>query len=223
MIFSSSSKIKEVFCGGTRIKEIYSGAELVWKRISDTVKFANAEAVNLSEAPAGFKQYIYLNSIRADKSGFYLFRSTGPLGNLHLNDGREDFAIIPMTRGNDWVKIFVRDTDRITFLFSEKNIPVTITAKPAEGEDSRRSVVLDYSATEMIEDNGWDTATSSGTKRGVTLKPGRYWLNSNKGLYINGKWVASPGGWVDFDGSTTTHIQLYYSGTRVYLVPGQTL
>lgn len=220
MIFSGSSKIKEVFYGSIRIKEIYSGAELVWKLITDTVKFANAGAINFSEAPAGFKKYIYSNSIRADKSGFCLFRSTGPLGNLHLNDGREDFAIIPMTRGNGGVSLFVRDTDRVTFLFSEQNIPVTITARPIDRQGSRRSVVLDYSSDYMIEDNGWDTATPSGANRGVTLKPGRYWLTSNKGLYINGKWVGSPGGWVDFDSSTTTHIQLYYSGTRAYLVPG---
>lgn len=223
MIFFENSKIKEVSFGGSRIKEIYSGAERVWQLTTDTVEFAHAGAVNFSEAPAGFKEYLYANSIRADKSGFYLFRSTGPLGNLYLNDGHENFAIIPMTRGNDWVKIFVRDTDRISFIFSEKNIPVTITAKPAEGEDLRRSVVLDYASEYMIEDHGWGTANPSGTKRGVILNPGSYWLTSNKGLYVNGKWVASPGGWVDFNSSITTHIQLYYSGTRAYLVPGQTL
>ncbi|CAB0830734.1 hypothetical protein FRC0316_00170 [Corynebacterium diphtheriae] len=224
MIFSGSSKIKEVFYGDTRIKEVYAGADLVWKRITDTVKFANGGAVDFRKAaPEGFKGYLYSDTIRADKDGFYDFHTTGPSGRLCLDDGHGEFAIIPLTRGNDGVRVFVRHTDMITFRFNEKNIPITITAKPSTVNDPRRTVVLGYYANGMITEDGQGTAAPSWFGKGVDLRPGRYWLTSNAGLYINDNWVRSPGGWVDFDSVVSAHIKLYYSKTRAYLVPGQTL
>ncbi|CAB0876420.1 hypothetical protein FRC0408_00219 [Corynebacterium diphtheriae] len=224
MIFSGSSKIKEVFYGNARIKEVYSGADLVWKRLTDTVKFANYDALNFSKAaPAGFKQYQYTNSLRADKAGFYDFHTTGPSGFLYLNNGYEDIAAIPLSRWSARVRVFVRDTDRVTFIFNEKNIPITVTAKPSTVEDSRRTVVLDYYANGMITEDGQGTAAPSWFGKGVDLRPGRYWLTSNAGLYINDNWVGNPEGWFDFDSVATAHIKLYYSKTRAYLVPGQEL
>ncbi|MGQ4493378.1 hypothetical protein Q5532_10075 [Corynebacterium diphtheriae] len=224
MIFSGSSKIKEVFYGNARIKEIYSGADLVWKRLTDTVKFANYDALNFSKAaPAGFKQYQYTNSLRADKAGFYDFHTTGPSGLFFLADGREEFVTIPIKYGGARVRIFLRDTDSISFQFNEKNIPITITAKHSTVQDSRRTVTLDYSVPNMIEDDGAGTASPSWTNRGVDLTAGRYWLKSNNGLYLNGNWVGDPGGWVDVQPTVAANIRLYYRGTRVHLVPGQTL
>lgn len=224
MLFSGSSKIKEIFYGDTRIKEVYAGADLVWKRITDTVKFANDGAVNFRKAaPEGFKHYLYSDTIRADKDGFYDFHTTGPSGRLCLEDGHGEFATIPLTRGNDGVRVFVRHTDMITFRFNEKNIPITITAKPSTVNEPRRTVVLNYSSTDQIEDSGWGTAIPSARGRGVNLKPGRYWLTSSKSVYINDNWVKDPGGWVDFHSSARSNIRIYYRDVRAYLVPGQKL
>ncbi|CAB0493308.1 hypothetical protein CIP101841_00408 [Corynebacterium diphtheriae] len=223
MIFPGSSKLKEVSYGSTRIKEVYAGADLVWKRIADTVRFANADSVNFSKAPEGFKQYQYTNTMRADKSGFYDIHTTGPSGIFWLENGYEEFATIPIKYGDARVRIFLRDTDQISFKFNEKNIPITITAKPSDTEDSRRTVVLDYYANGGVKEDGQGTATPSWVNNGVDLKPGRYWLKSNAGLYINDNWVGDPGGWVDFYSVASAHIKLYYSKTRAYLVPGQSL
>lgn len=224
MIFFGNSKIKEVSLGGSRIKEIYSGAELVWQHNPYRVEANPARDLNLlSFRPKGFNRGPMAKQMIAQNAGFYEFSTEGAGGRLLLHENGVELLNAPLIAGGG-VRFFISTRYLIEFsFFTDQAKPLALTAKPAEGVDSRRSVVLDYASDYMIEDNGWDTATPSGTNRGVTLKPGRYWLTSNKGLYINRKWVGSPGGWVDFDSSTTTHIQLYYSGTRAYLVPGQTL